>query len=410
MIVQATKVMLRMFTIDGADLRKSCQSISVFETMCKPYITATIVINDTSNIINNLGLRGGEKVSFVIDTGIGKIYESVQYILSINEEESQDNLRSMVYTISTATESFFNDRASLVQRSDVNIPATSAAQAIHDEFVGKDAPLEVMMPSLGLIAKTEIGGFVSSNKKPFKAIEDILCRCSYGGIKTGSTIYFRNKDSYVIAPLEHLFNTMSAQDHFIQKQTWGSDYRDSLLTYNAIIHVSTKVDEGSGGQRGGMSNIVEAAKASVNVFDVAKGTEIVSKAAQAAPAIAGGLTGIAGMFGKGNFGHNVMQMDSRRNEPSNDQSLNMVAQNMFQAQVKDSVNYFIKVPIQSGINVTVGKGINAKLLPPVGDLPSGYNLTGGLMLAADVCHECYFDAREVQGTTTMRAVQIRFNV
>jgi hypothetical protein len=410
MIVQPTKVALRACNINGADLRKSCQSIFVYETMCKPYLTATITINDSSNIINNLGLRGGERVSFVIDTGIGKVYESVQYILSIQETEDQSNFRTMLYTIQTASEAFFNDRASLVQRSDVNIPATSAVEAIHNEFIGKDAPLQVMLPSLGLIAKTDIGGYITSNKKPFKAIEDILNRCSYGSIKTGSTVYFRNKDSYVIAPLEHLFNTMSPQDTYVQKQTFGSNFTDSFNAYNAIIHASTSVDENEGKQRGGMSNLVENAKASINVFDNAMGKEVLAKAAQIAPTVGSGLTSIAQKFGKGNFGHNVVQMDSRRNSPSTDQSLNMVAQNMFQAQVKDSVNYYIKVPIQSGINATVGKGINAKLLPPVGDLPKGYNSTGGLMLVADLCHECYFDAREVQGTTTMRAVQISYNV
>lgn len=401
-----------MCTIQGADVRKHTQKISIYETMCKPYLTATIVINDTSNIINNLMLRGGERVSFVIDTGIGKIYESVQYILSINEAESQDNFRSMVYTIQTASESYFNDRAGLVQRSDVNIPATAAAQLIHSEHVGTDAPLQVLMPSLGMIAKSDIGGFVTSNKKPFKAIEDILARCSYGSIKSGSTVYFRDRDSYVIAPLEHLFNTMSAQEKFVQKQTWGADWRDTFNAYNAIIHASTKVNETEGKQRGGMNNIAAAAKGALNVFDVAQGKEVVMKTAQAAKAIQGSLSGIAQQFGRGKFGGipNVLQIDSRRNEPSNDQSLNMVEQNMFQAQVKDSVNYYIKVPIQSGINITVGKGAHASLLPPVGDLDKGRQLIGGLMLVADVCHECIFTDTIVQGTTTFRGVTISYAV
>ena len=410
MRIQPTKVALRVCTVKGADLRKHTQQINIYETMCKPYLTATIVINDTSNIINNLQLRGGEKVVVVVDTGIGKIYETVQYILKIDDQPSPENYRAVIYTISTASESFFNDRAGMVQRSDVNIPATAAASAIHSEYVGTDAPLNIAMASMGLLAKTDIGGFVTSNKKPFKAIEDILARASYGAYKTGSTVYFRNAKEYVIAPLEHLFQTMSSSETFIQKQTWGSDWRDTFGSYNAIIYAAARVQEVDK-QRGGMAQIAAAAKGAINVFDNAKGTEVVMKAATAAASkFASNLSEAAMKFGKGKYGGipNVMQMDTRRNDPSNEQSLNAVDQNLFQAQVKDSVNYYIKVPIQSGINVTAGKGFTAKLLPPVGDLNQGRSLTGGLMLAADVCHEFTFKDTLVQGTTSIRGVQLNY--
>lgn len=409
-IVQPTKVALRVCTIDGADVRKHVQSIHIYETMCKPYLTATIKINDTSNLINNLQLRGGEKVSIVIDTGIGKIYETVQYINAINDSKSPENFRAVIYEISTASESYFNDRAGIVQRSDVNTPATNAAQNIHSEYVGNDAPLNIAMASLGMLAKPEIGGFITSNKKPFKAIEDILKRASYGAYKTGSTIYFRNANEYVIAPLEHLFQTMSSSETFVQKQTWGADFRDAFNAYNAILYAATQVKENSQ-QRGGMSNLAAAAQGAVNVFDVMKGSEVVAAAAKAAASnFAGNLSNMALKFGKGKFGGipNVLQLDSRRNDPSTDQSLNAVDQNLFQAQVKDSVNYYIQVPIQSGVNVTVGKGFTAKLLPPTGDLNKGLNRLGGLMLAADVCHECIFTDNLVQGTTSIRGVQINY--
>lgn len=409
-IIQPCKVALRACNIGGADVRKHTQSIFFYSTICKPYLTATIVINDTSNIINNLQLRGGEKVAFAIDTGIGKILESVQYIISIDEAESQDNLRSMVYTITTASESYFNDRAGMVQRSDVNIPATAAAQLIHSEHVGTDAPLNILMNSIGMLAKSDIGGFLTTNKKPFKAIEDILSRASYGGIKTGTTVHFRNAEEYIIAPLEHLFNTMSASETFIQKQTWGADWRDTFNSYNAIIHASTKINEG-GKQRGGMNNIAAAAKGALNIFDSSQGKELIAHAAKAAESIAGGLAEIGQAFGKGKYGGipNVVQFDSRRNDPSTEQSFNTLAENMFKAQVKDSVNYTIKVPIQTGINVLAGYGFNAKLIPPTGDLHKGYQAAGGLMLAADVSHQCTFTDTLVQGVTVIRGVQVKYN-
>lgn len=412
-IIQPCKVAIRGCWIRGVEVTPQIQGISIFETMCKPYITATISINDSGNIINNLGLRGGEQVVFAVDNGMqndNAIYESVQYILSIDETEINDNYRTMFYSIRTATEAFFNNRANIVQQSFMNIPGTAAAAAIHEQYVGGDAPLNIGMASLGLIAKTESGGYNTNNKKPFKAIKDILERLAYGGINTGSTVYFRDRRQYVMAPLEQLFLTMGSQEHFIQKQTWGTDFTEALGgndIYRSIIHGTTKIDENKGKQRGAMGAVTAAAAGVLNMWDQNAGTEAVLM--PFATAVITAAEGLAGSFAKGRMGGlpNVVQTDSRRQAPSTDQQINMVAQNAFQARVKDGTNYLIKVPCQSGFNVTVGKGITADLLPPIGDADGNRSQTvGGQMLVADVNHECYFDDREVQGTTIMRAVQI----
>jgi hypothetical protein len=412
-IIQPCKVALRGCTIKGINVTPQIQGISIFETMCKPYITATISVNDSGNIINNLGLKGGERIEFAVDNGMQNsksIYDSVQYILSIDETEINDNYRTMFYSIRTATESFFNNRANIVQQSFMNIPGTAAAAQIHEQYVGGDATLNIVMASLGLIAKTESGGYNTNNKKPFKAIKDILERLSYGGIDTGSTVYFRDRYQYVMAPLEVLFMTMGSQEHFIQKQTWGTNYLEAMGggdIYRSIIHGTTKVDEDKDRQRGAMAAVSAAAMGAANLWDQNLGTEALLNAfATAAQGIAGS---VASQFTRGRMGGlpNVMQTDSRRQAPSTDQQINMVAQNAFQARVKDGTNYLIKVPCQTGFNVTVGKGITADLLPPIGDADNNSAQTvGGQMLVADVNHECYFDDREVQGTTIMRAVQI----
>lgn len=404
MIVLPTKVALRACSIKGADMRKHTLRISTFETICKPYLTATILINDSGNLINSLELTGGDPVSFVIDTGIGKMIESKQFILTVQESDQQgDNKRSKLYQITTASESYFNDRANIVQRSDVNIPMTAAAQQIHNQFVGSDAPLNVMMQSLGMIAKTDIGGFITSNKKPFKAINDIISRASYGQYKSGTSVYFRNMEEYIIAPLEHLFATMSPRIQLIEKETWGSDWQDTFNSYNAIIHATTKVEEGSGTT--GSHETAATAKQAINMFDVTGGKEVIQQLGQMV-----GTTALS-KFAKGRMGGlpNVLQMDTRRNEPSNDQGMNIIQENLFKAKVKESVNYYIKCPIQAGINIVAGRGFEAKLLPPVGDLNKGHNRVGGLLLAADVHHECNFASTTVQGTTSVRGVSITYN-
>lgn len=407
-----TKVRLRKCTIKGTDFRYLVNNITVYESMCKPYITAKITVVDNNNAVNTLQLRGGEKVSFAFDGG-GRVYEMDTYILSLTGETSTQNLRTQIYQISVASESYFKDRANLVQKSFVNMPGTAAVQQIHETYVGGDAPLNILMPSLGLIAKDTIGSYITANVKPFKAIEDIAKKLTYGAYKTGSTVYFRNRDEYVFGPLEHIFNTLSPVESFIQKNTWGADWKDIFNSYNAIIAASAVVNEDQVG-RGGSQAISAAMNQAHTIYDHKLKKTVIQK--MGSQISAGAALGNAMLSGMKNWSKkhggivNVLQMDSSRNELSTDAAMNAPQEKLFQAMVKDSPNYIIKVPIQTGINCTVGRGVNAKLLAPHGDQNTGRTTVGGLMLVADLMHECYFDDRLVQATTTMRCVSGGYQV
>lgn len=410
-LINPTRVRLRRCSIMGVDVRLLTQKISVYETVCKPYISGEVTILDNNNVINNLRLRGGEPISFAFDGGGGRTYSCDHFITSISDSKQSQNKRAVIYTIQTVGPSFMYDRANLVQRSDVNIPGSAVIQSIFGQFLSGDAPLNIF-PSLGLIAKTEIGGFVTANKKPFTAIGDIAKRLTYGGYKTGSTVFFRNRDEYVVAPLEHLFATASPQEFYEQRSTWGSEWHHVFTSTNAIIQAATinKGENDSG--IGGATNLAMAAGGALNLFDIAKGEEAIpAMFGQIAKAIGSGADiGGVSRFVRGKLGgiQNVLQMDGRRNDPSQDQSLNAVQENMFKAQVKDAPQYLIKVPIQTGLNATVGRGVRAKLLPPNGDGSKGAQRLPENFLVADLCHECFFDKREVQATTTLRIVALGY--
>lgn len=378
--------------------------ITVYESMCKPYIKAELKIVDNNNFINGLNLRGAEPVNFSIDDGNGGIYDCTQHILSIQGEEQNKSLRSMSYTIITAGPSFFYDQANLVKQADKNVPGTTVAAQIHNEYVGGDAGLKVLVPSMGLISKDEYGGYQTENKHPFKAIEDVLASVTYGGYKTGSTVYFRNAKSYVIGPLEAVFKMMGSNVTVIQKSTWGSDWHHVFSATNAIIAAKTVIDEEKTARASAAASAA-AAKGSSNPWDISLGKEMFPMAIS--------ITGSVGATQASRFVRskdggiiNVRQLDSRRTEPSTDPGMNAPLENAFVAKVADSVNYLIKVPFNSGVKATVGEGITAKLMPPVGDQSSGAQNVGGNMLVADLQHECWFDKREVQATTTMRCVKL----
>jgi hypothetical protein len=379
-------------------MRMHVKNIQVFETMCKPYLTAKILVVDNNNIINGLQLKGGDPINFSFDGG-ERDYNSQQYILTISGEESTQNSRTQVYTISTASISYFKDKGSLVQRADMNVPATTVAASIHNEYVKGPKSLHVDVQSSGVVSKTEGGGYVTNNKKPFKAIIDVLERNPFGGFPSGCPMYFEAYDGHHMGPLEYYFKSASAQAHFDQQSTWGREYEHIWTTTHAIISARTVKNETKAAGRSGAGQMAAAASGALSMFDNALGNTAIS---QMAGAVGGG-----GKFGgKGGGIQNVLQTDSRRLPLSADQGINAKIQNLFAAKVRDGVNYLVKVPIQGGIYVTVGKGVDCKLQAPIGDKNSGRNLVGGLMLVADVMHDCWFDDRQIQATTTMRCVTV----
>lgn len=400
-----TKALLLGCTIAGVDVGKFVNNITCYETLCKPYITSKLIIFDNNNVINRLNQQyGGIKGQpvYYAFTGGEEIYQQEQYVFEVKELPSQENLRYIVYEISTVGRAYYSDRANLVQTAPILETATTAAQKIHNEYIGGDAPLKILMSSMGMIAKTESGGFDIPNVKPFKAMRDVLDRATYGAYQSGSTVYFRDRDSYVIAPLEHLFATMSAQAKFIQSATWGTNFEHIFNAHYAIISASTVTSEGTGSAGSG-GNLAAAASQAQTIFD-RKTHKIIQEKKAVAQSLAPWATQLPSFGSKLGGKINVTPIDEARNPVSTDPALNKPIENLFQASVKDAPNYHVRVPLKGGLKCTVGKGAYIKLIPPVGDQQEQTHAVSGVGLCADVMHQVYFDKRLVQGTTTLRIV------
>ena len=123
----------------------------------------------------------------------------------------------------------------------------------------------------------------------------------------------------------------------------------------------------------------------------------------------GAFTGLGGgagaLGGKGGIaGSQIMNSQVWNMLPS----LKTGGQRGYAASVRDAPQLVMKVPLQTGINVTVGKGIYAYLLPPTG-VPGGGiigadTLTGS-WLVTDLVHEVYTDQRQASATTVFQLNQ-----
>lgn len=412
--IQPTKARIRSVYLKNVDVARHVNKIDVFEDICKQFKTAKIVIIDNNNVINNLKIVGGEEVSFAFDNLLGYVYSDKMNIVSISGEAYAKNKKATVYTINLKGSEYFVDKANIVQHSFKNDTASSAVQKLHSMFFSTG--LQVKMPSLGPLA-LETSHIISS-LSPHTAIHQIKNLATYAQYKTGSTLYFRDASSHVLSPLEFLFDTLSPQDTFIQKATWGSNWQDAFSAYNAIIEADTIIDNHDSAGRT-TQEVSGSSKQGNVIFDVKTKSFVVNNLIGQAVGmgkLAGSASGILSNLSKfssaGSLGGkpNFQIWDTNQTPKENIPSLKTPEERLYQDAARNGPQVKIMVPIQSGIKCTVGKGVIAKLLPPVGDMGGSVtNSVGGLMMVTELVHSVYNNDQSTNGTTTMKCIQGGYN-
>lgn len=409
--ITPTKCYVESCTIRGVDIVKHLNTIRVFETLCKPYITGQLEVLDTNNIIENMGLVGGEPVSFTINSTRSSRTDNL-HILSIKGETSTQGLRAMRYTIELIGPEYFGDRGNLVQQSFEGITGTDAISKIHSQFLGDS--IDVQVPSIGLLGKDN--SYVVSSTKPFKAVNDIIKVLQFAQYQTGNVMHWVDKDGAHLAPLEHLFKTLTPQETFYQEATWGKSWRDIARAEYAIIAASALVNPEQG--RTSMTGVSATANQERKVSDLLTNKKVHDNpVAQVVSGAAAG-TGIGSFLGSlvssvtGGHGgsHNYYLNDSSRIPNAN--SRQTEKEKAYGNQIANGPQFTIKVPIQPGLRCVVGKGIHAKLQPPVGDQTSPFSSpsqTGGDMLIIDAMHEVHLDDTQMAGTSTFRCAKGGWN-
>lgn len=402
-----TKCRFNSFVLKGIDLTRHLSKLKVYETIFKSYLTANATITDNNNLLESMQLTGGEPCSFVIDAGDGRMYEASMTVLAVKGEKLTQGGRTVMYEINLVGNEYFADKQNLLQQSFKGISGTQAIAKIHQNFFG--TPLKILAESLGPIS---LQSYIVSSKKPMTAISDIMKRLNFAQFNSGNVLYFRDAKEAVLAPMEALFSNMSAQQQFFQENTLGKNWFDIVRAENAIIAAIASVETNKSG-RGGMDKIAGAAAQEKKVFDFRTKNVVVDLPARkiAEGIVTGQALGLLapilnGMMGGHGAQPNYMTMDSSHLPTELDQSNGTEQERLYRAMIGNGPALTVKVPIQSGILCTVGKGADLKLLPAIGDLDNVYpNSMSGMYLITQLCHDCAADDRMVQATTTFECVR-----
>lgn len=446
---QATKGRVKQCVIAGVDLIRYVHCARIYESLCKPYLTAELIVLDNNNLIEQMRLVGGEPVTIAIDAPPNpRTYpNATMYILSLQGRQSPENLKTQIYTFHLIGGTFFQDKKNVVQEGFKGIPGTAAIQKIWDKYLGAD-PLQILQHSTGAIGDKE--GFQVAGLKPFAAIDAIRKQLTFPGLNTGSTLLFRDRDDAKFAPLERLFQTGNGGENapasYIQKETWGTYFNDRDI-YRAIIvaHLEiakgmAEMNPGSGGGRSGINEIAAAMGQAQMVFDINQGGVSKNVGAQtfatnygggSAAALSGNANNRVSGFGdltlsissmvdsraSSILGAAAASMGGMPNVQITNKSLQAtgtamfnktMGERMYSANARNGPQLTIKVPMQTGLEATVGRKIDVQLMPPTGDLETlstVNNSMSGDWLVKDLMHEVYNDNREVNATTVIHSLR-----
>ena len=348
------------------------QELRIYEDICKAYFTGQLIIETQYNAGDTF-LNPGAPVQIGFeaprsDGGKTKPYNEDFRIYSYDSKPRSKN--SLIHTISLMGQEYYNDKSNVVQRSFSNIVGTEAAKQIHNQYMqAGHGGIRVEPQSLGLLAQTQVPHIVN-NKKPIKAIHDILDAVVYAQYKTCAAVYYRDKYGHVISPLQYLIEEADVTESFLQDFALGAKWDKAATAYNQVHHLKPLSPPGED-RTGTAGSEIDGLFKSNAAFDLKSG-EYIAK----------GLTidsVIGNLFGSGvgfqqlakSFksiikstkygGRQLMSIIDQRRQPAqvdkNGPGGFNTAEDRFITQLTYAPKYWVSVPMQTGLNVTCGERI-----------------------------------------------------
>ena len=318
-------------------------------------------------------------------------------VLKMKGEPAPGTLKFQVYTIDFVGPEYWGDRLNTVRNAFQNLQGTAAIAAIWGQYI--KTPFSVDSGSSGMIG-SNAQSHTENGKKPFTAMYDIMKMLAGG---QGNWLLYHDNQSARINQLQTMLsNSMSpgaTQQYFIQSETWGALFNNPGI-YQTIIVAQLQAGRGDGGYASA-SQLSKFASQSLSVFDVGLGKIVMNGMNIITSGAVGALSGAGSQYG-GRDNRQVTNSAGIANAIA--PFTKTVGEGWFSAQVRNGPQLALKVPLQTGLNVTVGKGINASLLPP----STGPIINTGILnlnwMVCDLCHEIYQDDRELNATTNMQMI------
>jgi len=350
------------------------KSIYVYEDICKPYFTATMVIENFLNVTELfLAPTVPVFISFVApnDIGVSVVYEEgfsiLEYSTKIVDIGAQGRSETTIQLVGLE---YYKDHNNVVIRNFKNQIGTAAAREIHDSFISVNGSMSIPVPSKGMIGLDDRAHEVD-RLHPFTAIRNILTRCVFAQYPTCAPVYYRNKQGYKIAPLQYLLEAQSPVQLFEERPAAGTDFLANVVKYNEILELKQEMPRNRHASK--LSDSLQSFDIKGGLFFPNTSGKIAAqsllKTATKSKEILKELNSFLSTVGQSKSGQSIFGIINKhlqKLEVTKDGPGQYIIQQAgFLAAVGYSPMYTILVPLQTGGKVTCGNKI--EIVYPIND-------------------------------------------
>lgn len=421
---QPTKASLNDCTISGISYLSDAfhvKELRVYEDICKAYFTGQLVIETSLNNYENF-LAPTIPVIFTFeaprsDGGATKTYTEAFRVYSYDSKPLSGGGDARIeHTIQLIGQEYYNDRHNTVLQNFSNVTGTEAARQIHSQYMSVNGGLKILLPSMGMIGQEKHPHQVK-NMKPIKAIHDLLDRMVFAQYKSSAPVYYRNKQGYVMAPLQHILENGTIAESFKHIPAQGASLAETMGGYNNVIHMRPLAPAGetsSGASAGDVSGLMQSS----SYFDLKTGNYIPNLSSLGnllkldfvnnTPGLKGKLQEMLQSANKNKYGGRMLfgmldELLQQKSVDKNGPGGYAMTQEAFLSALNYSQKYWVSVPLQTGVNVTCGQRIN--VIYPIND-----KLTAKTLFIPRLIHELRFtEGKErtpvnINGTTDFYCV------
>lgn len=378
---------IRTATINGEDISTLIRNYKDWRSIFKPFGVAEIVLYDNKNFINKSKLKGNEDFQISYDSGQsgGNMIRSKYKVVSVTGVNDFPSARVQAYKIRLADEMYFRNQTVRVQQAYSKLTGTDMIKKLYETYLkgGGTGKLNILKESKGLIG-TDSAKFIRSNEYPLASISSIL-KYLYAN-ESGNFIFYQDEqNNWNVGPLEYIVEQaqQNIMGTFTRDPTVGKNAGDFEKIKNNIIGLF--IPEKS-----------SPASPFQNTKQVRKPTTFAGERHDAKTPknvepgkVIGQPQNSEGDEYQTNFERRVtpVMVDKKlhKNHPYWETA---DKRQLYASILQNGPRYTMTVTGDTGINVMVGKGINADIPAPIGDQnPTSQNQIKGNSVVANSMRE-----------------------
>jgi len=193
--------------------------MSIFESILTPGIIAEITIDDTRNLLSNLPILGGERITIEISSPSKDTRTFELVVASVKESIPSSNMRSKNYTLQCVTPEVLTAKSCQITKS-YNTNISNMVEDVCKTYLQTDKKLDIQ--------KTKgVQKIIIASKPPLEAIKRMRKQSISVDDKSSMFVFFENIDGIHYKTIESLFSGDISDRTFTNNPTMHTDMTQS---------------------------------------------------------------------------------------------------------------------------------------------------------------------------------------